>query len=271
MLLLRALASGSSGNAYVLRTDRVTLLFDAGLRIPKLERALQCEDMCIGAISAVLISHEHRDHCLAARELASDYSVPVLANEQALRAAHLDNLALAEVLPVGKPVRLGDVEVTTFLVSHDAARPVGFLVRHGGKTVVIATDLGVVTNNVCEMVRLADLVILESNHDPQMLHSGRYPVHLRRRIGGPRGHLSNAQAAAVLVRQLRDDHVDVWLAHLSHENNRPSLALEAARRTLQRAGMGTVRVAVALRDRPSLRWTGSQRARQLGLFETQGV
>ncbi|GAC1324444.1 MAG: MBL fold metallo-hydrolase [Chloroflexota bacterium] len=268
MLLFRALASGSSGNAYLLRTGRTTLLVEAGLRLARLEKALVTEDTRPDRITAVVVSHEHTDHCVAARDLATTFGIPIMANEDVLRAAGLHGLSQATVLPVGRPTLIGDVEVTPFSVSHDAACPVGFSIRHAGKTIVIATDLGMPTSSVVEAMSGADLLVLESNHDLELLHRGRYPYHLRRRVSGPTGHLSNAQAASLLTKHLRDESVEVWLAHLSKENNTPALALKEARQTLKSVGLGRVHVDVALRDRPSLRWTGHARPRQLDLFDT---
>lgn len=267
MLLFRALASGSSGNAYLLRTNKSTLLFDAGVRLPRLRKALMCEEVSAEQLSAVLISHEHTDHCVAARDLAAEYGTPVLANEEVMRAAGLHGLPQSSLLPVGKTTLIGDVEVTTFPISHDAARPVGFVIRHRGRCIVIATDLGMATSDVVDAMRMADLLVLESNHDLDLLRRGRYPPRLQARVAGPTGHLSNAQASALLSTHLGHEYVDVWLAHLSRENNTPALALQTARARLKSVGLGTVSVDVAQRDKPSLRWTGVPRPRQLSLFD----
>jgi phosphoribosyl 1,2-cyclic phosphodiesterase len=266
VLALRALASGSSGNAYLLQTGRTRLLFEAGLPLPTLHRCLEAEEVAPGSLSAVLISHEHRDHCLSARELAEDYGVPVFGNVEMLRAAGLIELPGAGIIDMDRPMLIGDVEVSCFPVSHDAVRPVGFRVEVQDRVIVLATDLGRATPELAEAVAEADLVVLEANHDPDMLARSRYPYHLRRRVASPTGHLSNGQAAAILVDHVKSEHVDVWLAHLSRENNTPTLATRTVRRALTAAGLGAVSVAVALRDRPSARWTGAARPRQLRLF-----
>ena len=266
MLLFRSLASGSSGNAYLLRTGRVSLLFDAGVRLPKLREFLSHERLTPRELTAVLISHEHTDHCLAARDLAVDYGVTVCANDKVLRAAGLDDVGTATVLDVGRPLLFGDVEVTSFPVSHDSVCPVGFLIRTASRTMAVATDLGEASDEVLAAVRQADLVVLESNHDLDMLHGGRYPYYLRRRVSGPKGHLSNEQAAAILSSNVKGDDVDIWLAHLSKENNTPSIAVRTVKRALERTGLGALALHVASRDRPSLRWNGQPRPRQLSLF-----
>jgi phosphoribosyl 1,2-cyclic phosphodiesterase len=268
LFLFRALSSGSSGNAYLLRTDKVALLFEAGVRFPKLEKYLGGEGVSPGALSAVLVSHEHRDHCLAASDLAAEHGVPVCANAEVLKAMGLQGHPHAQVLPVGGSTMFGDVEVTSFPVQHDSVCPVGFLVKTSGRTIAIATDLGHPTGEVAEAVSVADLIVLEANHDTDMLQNGRYPHHLRRRVAGPRGHLSNTQAAGILLKNVRSDDVEVWLAHLSKENNSPTLAMKTVRSYLKSGGLGGLPVAVAQRDKPSLRWTGQARPRQLSLFST---
>jgi phosphoribosyl 1,2-cyclic phosphodiesterase len=266
LLVLRSLASGSSGNAFLLRSDRCTLLFDAGISLTKLSAGLHAEGITPGDIRAVLVSHEHWDHCAAAADLADKYRLPVYATLEVLRAAGLRELPQAEILTIGRPTTFGDVEVMCFPVPHDSVRPVGFLVRVDGRVVVIATDLGEKTAEVAEAVSLADLVVLEANHDAEMLRRGRYPYHLRQRVSGPLGHLSNSQAAAILVDHVKSEDVDIWLAHLSKENNSPTLAARTVRSALNAAGLGTLSLGIALRDKPSLRWNGVPRPKQLSLF-----
>ncbi len=266
MFLFRALASGSSGNAYLLRTDTSTLLFDAGLRFPLMMKHLSAEGLAPSDLTAILISHEHRDHCQAASDLVSQYKTPVYANEKVLRATGLHSERSAVVLDVGATQRFGDVEVTTFDVPHDSVCPVGFFIRAGDRTIALATDLGRSTEDIESAVSRADLVVMEANHDIDMLQNGRYPIHLRRRVAGPTGHLSNSQAATLLVNHLRDSDVEVWLAHLSKENNSPALALRTVRQAFARVGLGKAAITVAARDKPSARWNGVPRPRQLSLF-----
>lgn len=266
MLVLRALASGSSGNAYLLQSGRTRLLFEAGLPLPTLRRCLDAEDVTLESLSAVLISHEHRDHCLSARDLAESHGIPIWSNLEMLRAAGLLELPETGILEPDRPMLFGDVEVSCFPVSHDAVRPVGFRVQVQDRVIVLATDLGKATPELVNAVADADLVVLEANHDVDMLARSRYPSHLRRRVASSTGHLSNGQAANILVSHVKSEHVDVWLAHLSRENNTPSLAAKTVHRALKAAGLGAVTVGVALRDRPSVRWTGAGRPRQLSLF-----
>lgn len=266
MFSFRALASGSSGNAFLLRTSKVRLLFDAGITMVALRRALAQEGLSCGDLTGVLISHEHTDHCLSARDLASA-GTPVWSNSEVLGALKLHGHAQTSLIEVGKPALLGDVEVTCFAVSHDAVRPMGFFVRAAQRTLVLATDLGEYTSELGDAIRDADLVVLEANHDLRMLHEGHYPYFLRRRVSGPRGHLSNDQAAGILASHVKKPSVDIWLAHLSKENNTPRLALRTVSRVLKEAGSPAGYLATAARDKPSLRWNGVPRPVQLQLFD----
>lgn len=269
MLVFRSLASGSSGNAYLLRTGKTSLLFDAGLPIKRMLRALASEDVAPRQIDGILISHEHRDHCAGARDLAETHDIPIWANAEALQAAGLHDCEHSMLLDPGCPIGFGDVEVVSFPVSHDAAAPVGFLVRTPDRIITIATDLGQTDAALAQAVALSDLVVLEANHDLEMLHRGRYPYHLRRRVSGVTGHLSNAQAATILSGNVKGPDVEIWLAHLSKENNTPSLATRTVKRALAVAGIANPSVDVAVRDKPSLRWTGALRPKQLSLLDAE--
>jgi phosphoribosyl 1,2-cyclic phosphodiesterase len=271
VLHFRSLASGSSGNSFLLRTHKAAILFDAGIRLSTLEHYLQEDGVSPTDLMAVLISHEHRDHCGAAADLAREHGVPIWANLEVLKAAGLHTLPSAAVLDVDRPTLFGDIEVRSFPVSHDAIHPVGFLALAAERTICIATDLGRATPEVAEAVGSADLVVLEANHDPEMLWTGSYPPHLRKRVAGPTGHLANEQCADILINHAKGDHIEVWLAHLSRNNNTATLALKTVGGMLRTVGMGSLKLGVARRDRPSLTWTGALRPTQLSLFSGSEV
>lgn len=266
MFSFQALASGSSGNAYLLRTQKVAILLEAGLRLPLLRKYLVGAGVEPEELAAVFISHEHGDHCLAVRDLANECGAAIYSNSHVLKAIGVHDLPGARVVEPGESVLLGDVEVRTFRVQHDAVCPVGFLIQIGDRTLSLATDLGEATDEVREAVSRSDLVVLEANHDSQMLAKGRYPYHLRRRVGSVTGHLSNHQAAHLLAENLKDRAAEVWLAHLSKENNTPALAVQTVRQGLKAGRRSAITVEALRRDRPSLRWTGAVRPRQLPLF-----
>jgi phosphoribosyl 1,2-cyclic phosphodiesterase len=235
-----------------------------------LTKYLAGEGVLVADLSAILISHEHRDHCVGAEDIASEHGIPLCANEEVLRACRLTHLSCVDPVRIGQTRRFGDVEVTTFPLEHDAAGHVGFFIRSQGRTLTVATDTGRPNGDLKDAVSQSDLVVIEANHDLQMLQNGPYPFHLRRRVGGPRGHLSNAQTGAIILKSVKRADVNVWLAHLSRENNTPGVALRTVKGMLQREGM-SVDVQVAQRDRPSLRWTGAPRPSQLSLFLDEAV
>ncbi|MGH2442835.1 MAG: MBL fold metallo-hydrolase [Chloroflexota bacterium] len=266
MFSFRALASGSSGNAFLLRTAQVALLFDAGLRMPSLARYLLLEGIAPEDLNAAFISHEHRDHCLSAGDLIAEHNVPIWANAEVLVTTRLHGLDSVHELSVGRPTQFCDVEVVTFPVHHDSVRPVGFLIRVEDMTIVIATDLGHAGREVHRAVAQADLLVIEANYDPNMLETGRYPRRLRRRVAGLNGHLSNQQAAQLICERAKNRSISVWLAHLSKENNAPALAVRTVNQAISRSKLSGLQVEVAKRDRPSLSWSGESAPRQLSLF-----
>jgi phosphoribosyl 1,2-cyclic phosphodiesterase len=252
-----SLASGSSGNAFLLEVGTTTLLLDAGLSAPALERHLWMRNIAPGTLSAIFVSHEHIDHVRGAGMLSRRHGIPVVANA-ATFIAGVDALGTAAEqvrLPVGGECRVGPITVRTFSVSHDAADTVGFLAEAGGKHICICTDLGIATPSIVDPLAAADLLVLEANHDLDRLWRGPYPPALKRRVAGPRGHLANADAARLVADLAQDGRPrTIWLAHLSATNNTPALAYAAVTEPLRAAQLTHCAVAVAARDRPSLVW-----------------
>lgn len=265
------LGSGSSGNAVVVASGRRRLLIDAGFSCRELERRLALLGEEAARLDAILLTHEHGDHVRGAARLALRYGVPVYATAGTLSAAGL----VAETLPFdGKPfptartVRSGTpfgiprreddgspcasaFEVEAFGVPHDAAEPVGYVIEDGeGARVGLACDLGCRSQLAWGRLTDLDCLILESNHDLQMLRSGPYPWHLKQRVAGRHGHLSNREAADGLVDLLSDRLRALVLYHLSRTNNLPALALEAVSETIDRAGADTD-VVISRQDRPT--------------------
>jgi len=252
-----SLASGSSGNAFLVEAGTTSLLLDAGLPAPALERYLWMRNIAPGTLSAIFVSHEHIDHVRGAGALSRRHGVPVVANAATFIAGvdALGTPAEQVVLPVGGECRVGPVTVRTFSVSHDAADTVGFWIEAEGKHVCICTDLGIDTPSIAAPLAAADLLVLEANHDIDRLWRGPYPPALKRRVAGPRGHLANADAARLVLDLAQSGRPrTIWLAHLSATNNTPALAYAAVADPLRRAEITHCAVAVAARDRPSLVW-----------------
>lgn len=262
---VRSLASGSSGNALLVQAGRHAVLVDAGGPLRRLEARLRELEIGPGQLAAILLTHEHADHAASAEALARAYGAPIVANAPTLAAAGLTPSA-CQVLATGRTLDLREIEVTPFAVPHDGAEPVGYVLRAEGWTVAIATDLGCVTPTVVAQLRLADLVVLEANHDVGMLRDGSYPEPLKARILSSVGHLSNDQAADAALRVVSGRSQWLWLAHLSAKNNRPALARQAVEERLGAMGVRTVRVEVLDRHRPGPLLETDRQSRQWQLL-----
>jgi phosphoribosyl 1,2-cyclic phosphodiesterase len=265
-----ALASGSSGNAYLVSAADSHVLFDAGLPAPLLERYLRACGVAARQLSAIFVSHEHTDHLCGAGALARRYRLPVFATAGSLRAgaAVLGPLPDRHALVPGQTEQVGTLTVGTFPVAHDAAEPIGFRVAGDGMTIGLCTDLGQITPVVREALAEADLLVIEANHDHERLWRGPYPWPLKRRVAGPTGHLSYSDTAQFVqaLAQARPPHT-IWLAHLSATNNTPVLARGAVRAALSAVGHDSIPVEIVGRDRPSVSWDGAAPAtvQQVGL------
>jgi phosphoribosyl 1,2-cyclic phosphodiesterase len=252
-----ALASGSSGNAFLVEAEGIKLLFDAGLPGAMLEYYLRQRGASPSQLAAIFVSHEHIDHLRGAGTLARRYKLPVVASEGTFLAGARQFGFLPEkvVQPPGREVCIGGVTVRTFVVSHDAAETVGFWIEAAGRNIVLCTDLGCETTSIREPLEAADLLVLEANHDVQRLWRGPYPPGLKKRVAGLYGHLANAEAAR-LVSELAQDARPrtIWLAHLSAANNTPALAFDTVSEALNREECTHLEIAVLARDKPSHTW-----------------
>lgn len=228
-MTITTLASGSSGNCILVSHGATHLLVDAGISCRRIKNALAALGLTPGELTAILITHEHSDHISGLATLFKQYHLSVWCSKGTGRQLAYRIAFLEEVLHTfepGEAFQLGNLTVTSFATSHDAADSVGYTFTDGVRKAAIVTDLGVVTPVVEDCVRGADLLVAEANHDPGMLMDGPYPPYLKQRILGERGHLSNA-ACAQLARG--SGAKTVVLAHLSAENNCPALALETVR------------------------------------------
>ena len=253
-MTVTTLASGSSGNCILVSHGDTRVLVDAGISCRRIRLALAALGTAPQALSAVLITHEHSDHIAGLATLFKQYHLPVYCSPGTGRQLEYRIAFLSEVLTTFEPdipFVLGDLTVTPFSTLHDAADPVGYTFSAGGHKAAIATDLGSVTPAVEAQVKDAGLLVVEANHDPDLLRDGPYPFYLKQRILGDHGHLSNQACAGLVARaQART----VVLAHLSRENNTPQRAYDTARAALERRGAEIGRdvvLAVAPRDTAS--------------------
>ena len=237
MLTVHTLASGSEGNCLLLSGGSVHLLVDAGISARRITASLRSLGLSPCDVAAVLLTHEHTDHTAGLATLTKQYRLPLYASDGTAAALSLRCPALRDVLrPIPRRCEfaLGDVTVTVFPTSHDAAGSVDYRFDRLGASVGVLTDTGFVTDEAEQALRGVGLMVLESNHDEEWLLSGPYPYYLKQRILGARGHLSNAAAGAFARRLAEGGTRQFVLAHLSRENNTP----ERARQTLERALAG---------------------------------
>ncbi|HVS15488.1 MAG TPA: MBL fold metallo-hydrolase [Thermoanaerobaculia bacterium] len=234
---LQVLGSGSGGNAVLIESRLGTLLLDAGFSSREIEHRLRSVGVEPRRVDAVLLTHEHHDHCRGAARFARRYRVPVHATGGTFAGRALRPVVDRRVIRAGVRFEIAGLSVLPFPVPHDAREPVGFVIEdEAGFRIGVVADLGAL--EPAALVHLIDLdvLVLEANHDPEMLRSGPYPFVLKRRVAGDRGHLSNPDAARGLDQVLDDALHTVVLYHLSRVNNRPALALEAVGEAVERSG-----------------------------------
>ena len=238
------LGSGSRGNATLIECNGTRLLLDCGFALRELEQRLAAVDAEPRDLAAVVVTHEHRDHVAGVVRLAQRYGLAVWATPGTWNALCRGNTAYKDpgrraawselprprLFPSHVPsLRIGALMLRPIPVPHDAREPCQFVFEGGGRRLGVLTDAGSVTPRMCEALRDCDALMLEANHDPQMLKLGPYPPSVQRRVGGAFGHLSNTQAAELLDRVRHAGLRRVLLSHLSQQNNRPELALAAMR------------------------------------------
>ncbi|MCF0151234.1 MAG: MBL fold metallo-hydrolase [Firmicutes bacterium] len=243
-LAICSLSSGSSGNSYLVLSETTALLVDAGISARQIEQRLSEFGIGLDALRGVFITHEHQDHIKGLRVLLKKRGLPVFATEGTADGIGREDIKDLRLIQPGQKLTVGDITAESFCVSHDAAQPVCFRFSCEDRQISIVTDTGILTEEVYRCMRGADILVLESNHDENILRIGRYPWFLKQRILGDKGHLSNDAAANGLIRLLceepdsgRELERVVLLAHLSKENNFPQLALTTVQNMLEEEGI----------------------------------
>jgi phosphoribosyl 1,2-cyclic phosphodiesterase len=227
------LASGSRGNSLYIESSESRILIDAGLSARELTSRLEGIGVRGEDLDALLVTHEHTDHCQGIGPMSRRYHLPVyLHHETRCALPKLGRIAELHEFSGGDVFELKDLRITTFPLTHDAVAPVGYIVETTGGKIGVATDLGIATRLVYERLKGCRVLVLESNHDENMLRDGPYPWPLKQRIRSNHGHLSNLESAELLSGLVSDKLEAIFLAHLSEENNRPELALRSAREAL---------------------------------------
>lgn len=239
-----SIASGSSGNCIYVGSDQTHLLVDTGISKKRVEEGLSALDIKGDEVNGILITHEHVDHIQGLGVFSRKYHIPIYGTRGTIegirqsRSVGVIDDDLFHVIEPDTAFTIGDVSVHPFHISHDANEPCGFRVEDGKHRVAVATDMGCYDQYTVKALSGLDALLLEANHDVHMLEVGGYPYHLKQRILGERGHLSNETSGRLLCDILHDGMKAIMLGHLSKENNYDDLAFE------------TVKLEVTLSDVP---------------------
>lgn len=248
--------SGSSGNCLYVASQRTRLLVDAGLTGKRIQEGLKEAGVDPNELKGILITHEHSDHIKAAGILSRRFNIPIYANTNTWEAMHasVGNVKSENIKTFDgcEPFEIGDITVLPYDIPHDAVNPVGYSFVNEGKKISIATDIGYASDNVKNNIKDADLILLESNHDEEMLKVGPYPYPLKLRILSDVGHLSNENAGKLITDILNSKMQKVILGHLSGTNNYPELAMRTVLSVLETNGIKDgkdIDIDIAYRDR----------------------
>ena len=246
-LTVCTLASGSKGNSIFVSDGSTSILIDAGLSGIEIERRLLSKGLFPEDLDAILVSHEHADHIQGVGVLSRRFSLPVYMNQKTQQAAamQLGNVHELKRFECGSTFKIANLVIHPFSISHDAKDPAGFTVSHNGIKIGIATDLGMATSMVKTHLQSCALLVLEANHDADMLTKGPYPWPLKQRINSRVGHLSNEAAKNLLNEVQHDRLIHVVLAHLSEINNTPQKALSEVSQAITRCN---AKIDVAMQD-----------------------
>ena len=244
MLKFISFGSGSSGNCYYLATATDALMIDIGVGIRSLKKHCKDYGVQLNSVRRLLITHDHADHIKSVGSFSYEYKVPVYATPLVHNGIDHNYCITRKVademkknLEIGRPIQLGDFSVLPFAVPHDASENVGYEIQAGGVTFVIITDAGSVTDEMKERIARANYLVIEANHDVEMLKSGPYPEYLKKRILSSSGHLSNEDCGKALAENMSESLRHVWLCHLSEENNHPELARKTVETILKSYGI----------------------------------
>lgn len=246
------LASGSKGNCIYVGTKNTKVLVDAGISTKAITERLNEINVDIGEIQAILVSHEHSDHIAGLKVLAMRHNIPILANQLTAKAIcdYLHATPKFKIFLTGEPFEFGDIEVHPFSVQHDAADPVAFTMKFDNLKVGICTDLGFVTSLVAKQLEACNLLYVEANHKPEMVHASNRPMIYKQRVLGRSGHLSNEACGELVSHVAHDELKQIYLAHLSGECNSPEVALQTVKGMLNLRGID-IPIAIAHQERRS--------------------
>lgn len=236
--------SGSSGNCYYLFTDNEGLIIDAGLGLRMLKKYCREYGVSLAAARHILITHDHADHVKSVGSLSYELNLPVYSTAE-VHEGIVNNFCvnkkinrdLVRHIEKGATIELGDFTVTSFAVPHDSRDCVGYFIEADGSNFCLITDVGEITDNIRPFISRARYLVIEANHDEEMVTNGPYPEYLKRRILSGIGHLSNKSCAEALAANATANLKHVWLCHLSEQNNHPELARKTVESILRSYGI----------------------------------
>ena len=244
MLKFISFGSGSSGNCYYLGTATDGLIIDIGIGIRTLKKYCREYGIQLNSVKRILITHDHADHIKSVGALSHDMNLPVYATRKVHEGIDANYCVARKVsadhkkeLELNTEIQLGDFKVRPFAVPHDATENVGYELEVEGMTFVVLTDVGHITDEIKQVISRANYLVIEANHDVEMLKNGPYPKYLQDRILSNSGHLSNTSCGEALVENMSEGLKHVWLCHLSEENNHPELARKTVEQILRSHGV----------------------------------
>ena len=240
MLKFISFGSGSSGNSYLIENDKDAIIVDAGIGIRKMKKDRFNNGIITQKIRAILLTHDHSDHCSAAHRLAKAFNIKVCASIKVLENSKRFKIEQNMQMPVEnkRPFIINSFKITPFRIPHDSVDNFGYAIESDGEMFTVMTDIGMPNDDVRFYIQHSNHLVIEADYDEYMLDTNpRYDQQLKDRIKGGLGHLSNAQAAELLAKHYHDKLKNVWLCHLSQENNTPQLALNTITNVLQQNGI----------------------------------
>ena len=244
MLRFISFGSGSSGNCYYLATATDGLMIDIGVGLRTLKKHCKDYGISLQSVKNLLITHDHADHIKSVGSFSGDYQVPVYTTRLVHKGINSNYCIQRKVtdgmkrfIEVGETVVIGDFTVRPFAVPHDASENVGYEIEVEGVTFVIITDAGSVTDEMKETIARADYLVIEANHDEEMVENGPYPAFLKKRILSASGHMSNKVCGQLIAENMTEKLKHVWLCHLSEENNHPELARKTVEAIMRSYGI----------------------------------
>lgn len=238
-----SLGSGSSGNCYYLGTAEHGILIDAGVGIRNIQKALREYGIAFEKIKAVLVTHDHADHIKTVGCLGDKFNIPIYATEtvhqgiQRNKGVQADLYQSKRIIEKETTFTINDFNITAFDVPHDSIENVGYHIEFDQQTFVLITDIGRITDKIRQYASKANHLVIEANYDEYMLQAGKYPYYLKERISNGTGHLSNRLSAEFIASIYNDNLQNIWLCHLSQDNNHPELAFKTVEQTLHSNGI----------------------------------